>query len=303
MQVKRILLLGLIICPFLGYSQEETTDSIKVFFLGGQSNMVGRGVNDDLPASLNQTFSNVWIFHGNTATQKDGRSGLGKWENLKPGHGAGFKSDGSTNIYSNKFGVELSFARKLAELYPKEKIALIKYACGGTSIDTMANRRSGYWEPDYSGNQSSNHYDNFLITIKNAFAVSDIDGDGNDDYLIPSGIIWMQGESDGNDEKVALRYYANLKRLMELMRASLRNNDLPIVLGKISDSGNDVDGKAWDYGELVQYAQEKFAKTDKNAAIVRTTKIYKYSDPWHYDSNGYMDLGEKFAETIFNLHK
>ena len=50
-------------------------------------------------------------------------------------------------------------------------------------------------------------------------------------------------------------------------------------------------------------AQEKYAKQDKNAAIVRSTRYYKYSDPWHYDSNGYIDLGEKFAEALFLLNK
>jgi hypothetical protein len=301
--MKSILFLGLLVIPFLSSSQKEKTDSIKVFFLGGQSNMVGRGLNEDLPESLNKTFSNVWIFTGNSIGRESKNGDAGKWEELQPGHGAGFKSDGITNSHSNKFGIELSFARKLQELYPNEKIALIKYACGGTSIDTMANRKSGYWEPDYSGKQKLNHYETFLKTINNAFAISDIDGNGKDDVLIPSGIIWMQGESDGNDEKVASRYYANLKRLMDLMRAAFRNNDLSVVIGKISDSGNDEDGKVWDYGELVQYAQEKYAKTDRNAAIVRSTKFYKYSDPWHYDSYGYIDLGEKFAETIFDLNK
>ncbi len=296
------LLVGMII-PFIGFSQKETADSIKVFFLGGQSNMVGRGLNEDLPESFNKPFSNVWIFTGNSTGGKSENGGAGKWEQLQPGHGAGFKSDGSTNSHSTKFGVELSFAQKLQKLYPNEKIALVKYACGGTSIDTMANRKSGYWEPDYSGKQGVNHYENFLKTINNAFDVSDINGDGNNDVLIPSGIIWMQGESDGNDEKVASRYYANLKRLMDLMRATFRNNDLPVVIGKISDSENDEDGKVWDYGELVQYAQEKYAKTERNAAIVRSTKFYTYSDPWHYDSNGYIDLGEKFAEAIFHLNK
>lgn len=301
--MKRILFLGLLVLPFLSFSQKEKADSIKVFFLGGQSNMVGRGLNKDLPESLNKTFSNVWIFTGNSIGSESKNGGAGKWEQLQPGHGAGFKSDGTTNSHSNKFGVELSFAQKLQDLYPNEKIALIKYACGGTSIDTMANRKPGYWDPDYSGKQKVNHYNNFLKTINNAFAGNDIDGDGKDDVLIPSGIIWMQGESDGNDERVASRYYANLKRVMDLMRAVFRNNDLPVVIGKISDSGNDADGKVWNYGELVQYAQEKYVKTDRNAAIVKSTKFYKYSDPWHYDSNGYIDLGEKFAESIFNLNK
>jgi hypothetical protein len=47
------------------------------------------------------------------------------------------------------------------------------------------------------------------------------------------------------------------------------------------------DGKLLGYGDLVQYGQEKYVKIDKNATIVRTTKNYKYSDRWHYNSNGF----------------
>ncbi|MDW5288900.1 sulfatase-like hydrolase/transferase [Formosa sp. PL04] len=105
-----------------------------------------------------------------------------------------------------------------------------------------------------------------------------------------------------DDEEVASRYYFNLKRLMDLFRDTFRDNYLPVVIGKISDSGNDKDGTVWDYGELVQYAQEKYAKLDDNASIVRSTKDYDYSDSWHYDSKGYIDLGEKFAEAVFYLN-
>jgi hypothetical protein len=290
--MKTVLLYGLLSISYIGFGQSKGKDSIKVFFLGGQSNMVGRGAIKDLPSSLNKTFSDVWIFNGNSAEKNSKGRGLGKWENLKPGYGAGQKS----------FGVELSFAKKLQELYPNEKIAIIKYARGGTSIDSMANRKSGYWEPDYKGEQGVKNYDLFLKTVKSAFNEKDINGDGRDDYLIPSGIIWMQGESDGNDEEVASRYYFNLKRMMDLFRASFRDNYLPVVIGKISDSGNDEDGKVWDYGELVQYAQEKYVKLDDNATIVRSTKDYNYSDPWHYDSEGYIDLGEKFAEAVYYLN-
>lgn len=291
--MKTVLVCALLSISCIGFGQSKGKDSIRMFFLGGQSNMVGRGNNVDLPSSLKKTFSDVWIFNGNS-TERSSKSGeLGTWENLKPGRGAGLKS----------FGVELSFAKKLQELYPNEKIALIKYARGGTAIDSMANRRSGYWEPDYNGKQGVKNYDLFLKTIKSAFNEEDINGDGRDDYLIPSGIIWMQGESDGNDEEVASRYYYNLKRLMDLFRATFRDNYLPVVIGKISDSGNDADGKVWDYGELVQYAQEKYVELDDNAIIVRNTKNYNYSDPWHYDSKGYIDLGERFAEAVHHLSK
>lgn len=180
---------------------------------------------------------------------------------------------------------------------------MIKYSRGGSSIDSLAASRYGCWEPDYKGVNGINQYDHFLTTIRNAISVRDINGDGREDRLIPSGIFWMQGESDAAyTEDIANRYYSHLKRLMDLMRATLYTDDLPVVIGKISDSWNDKDGKVWEYGELIQHSQEKFAKTDGNAAIVRNTRYYKYSDPWHYDSAGYIDLGEKFADAIYKLN-
>jgi hypothetical protein len=51
----------------------------------------------------------------------------------------------------------------------------------------------------------------------------------------------------------------------------------------------------------VQYAQEKYARTDAYAAIVRETRYYSYSDTWHYDSKGYLDLGKRFADALYQL--
>lgn len=266
--------------------------------------MDGYGYNTDLPSDLKTSFKMVYIFHGNPVADEMNSGGLGCWAPLQPGHGAGFSSDGKTNKYSNRFGPELSFAKKLQELFPNEKIAIIKYSRAGTSIDSMAADKFGCWEPDYRGKTGINQYDHFLSTLRNAFSKKDIDGDGKDDKLIVSGIIWMQGESDAVfSEEIANRYFSNLKRLMDLIRASLLSDDLPVVLGKISDSGNNQKGKVWTHGELVQYAQEKYALTDANSAIVRNTLNYKYSDPWHYTSEGYMDLGTRFAETIYLLHQ
>ncbi|WP_369047971.1 sialate O-acetylesterase [Tenacibaculum sp. UWU-22] len=269
--------------------------------------MDGHGYNSDLPNSLKKKFKNVWIYHGNPAPDEKENGGLRVWSVLQPGHGDGFSSDGKSNKLSNEFGVELSFAKTLEEFYPNEKIAIIKYSRGGTSIDSLAASRFGSWEPDYKGVNGLNQYDHFLNTIKGAFSVNDINGDGKEDCLIPYGIVWMQGESDAAyTEEIAKRYYFSLKRMMDLIRASFRRDDLPVVIGKISDSWNDKkqkDGKVWNYGELVQYAQEKYVKTDKNAAIIRDMRYYKYSDPWHYDSNGYIDLGEKFAKALYILDK
>lgn len=284
-------------------SQNLEKETFRLFFLGGQSNMEGHGLNTELPDSLSGSIENVWIFHGFPIGDGNQKGGSGTWDKLKPGNGAGFTSDGVNNKLANKFGPELSFGKKLQELYPNEKIALIKYARGGSSIDSLAAREYGSWEFDYQGTDGINQFDHFLTTVKGALNIKDINGNGIEDVLVPSGIIWMQGESDALDEQIALRYYDHLKRLMDLIRASFRADDLPVVIGKISDSGKDNHGKTWKYGELVQYAQEEYVRKDKNAAIVRDTKNYNYSDPWHYDSKGYIDLGIKFAEAIYILNK
>ena len=287
--------------PFMLLAQTKK-DSIKVFYLGGQSNMEGFGYVKNLPDSLKKKNKEFFIYQGNPVGDNDASGGLGKWDVLQPGHGTGFSSDGKTNILSDRFGVELSLAKKLQELYPNQKLAFIKYARNGSSIDSSGTAGFGAWEPDFKGGKGMNQYDYFLKTVNAAMAVKDINGDGVEDVLIPIGIIWMQGESDADKtEAIANQYCSNLKRLMDLMRATFRNNDLPIVIGKISDSGDIEGGKVWKYGELVQYSQEKFAATQPNVAIVRTTNSYKYSDRYHYDNNGFIDLGKQFAIKIFNL--
>jgi hypothetical protein len=286
-----------LIFPALLFSQK-----IRVFILAGQSNMNGFGYNKDLPNDL-KTFKDVYIFQGNSVPDGDLNGGIGKWDVLKPGNGTGFTTDGKTNKLTDRFGLELSFAKRMKELFPNDKIALIKYAREGTSIDSLAKGDFGCWDADFHGKNGINQYDNFLKTLKNALSENDIDGDGRKDEIFPSGILWMQGEGDASySEEIADRYYDHLKILMNQMRAALLMDDLPVVIGKISDSGKDKSGKVWSRGELIQYAQEKFVKNNKNSAIVRSTKKYNYgNDPWHYDSAGYIDMGRSFADEVFRL--
>jgi len=296
--------LGMLQFPSLSLAQHVPSDTVRVYYLGGQSNMDGHGYNKDLPNELLKTNEEVWIFHGNPVSDDLPDGGLGLWEPLMPGHGAGFSSDGKSNKLSDRFGIELTLARRLQELNKGERIALVKYSRGGSSIDSLAAGVFGCWDPDFHGSTGMNQYDFFLRTVRQAMGSRDVNGDGRTDILVPAGIVWMQGESDASyTEEIAGAYYANLKRLMDLIRAAFHTDDLPVVIGKISDSWNDkVDSKVWNHGELVQYAQEKYARKDGSAAIVRSTRYYKYSDPWHYDSEGYMDLGKQFAEALYKLN-
>lgn len=275
-----------------------------VYYLGGQSNMDGYGYVAELPQGLKAPVPGVMIFHGNTAPDDTLVDGRGIWTELRPGHGVGFTSDGTTNSYSERFGVELTFARTIQRLLPDKHIALIKYSRGGTSIDTAAAGNFGCWDPDYRGQNGVNQYDHFLATIRHATTIRDIDGDGEADRLIPAGIVWMQGESDAAfTADIAWHYRAHLTRLMDLIRAALRIDDLPVVVGRISDSGRDDDGLVWDYGYIVRAAESAFVQHDARAALVTSTDTYGYSDTWHYDTPGYIDLGQQFARAMVRLQR
>lgn len=275
----------------------------KLYYLGGQSNMDGYGFVKELPAELTEPVAGVRIYQSSAEQDNSPIDGAGMWSALLPGHGRDFKYDGVQNIYSDRFGVELTLARWLRELDPTSYVAFIKYSRGGTSIHAEAAGDFGCWDPDFDKGNGINQYDHFLATLRRALEVRDIDGDGTEDTLIPSGIVWMQGESDANDEAIALQYEANLKRLMDLIRAALRVDDLPLAVGRISDSGQDTDGKVWDFGPTVRRAQADLCAKDACAALVTSTDTYGYSDKWHYDTAGYIDLGRQFAEALHALEQ
>ena len=102
MKQKVIILLVIGLLPTLVMSQEKEKDTIKVFYLGGQSNMEGFGYNAELPENLNQEFKNVWIFHGNPVPDENPTGGQGKWDTLKPGHGIGFSGYKNKNKRLNR---------------------------------------------------------------------------------------------------------------------------------------------------------------------------------------------------------
>ncbi len=274
----------------------------RLYYFGGQSNMDGFGYVDELPARFGRPSAKVVIFTGNQGEDGKPEDGRGLWAPLQPGYGTGFTSDGETNQLSDRFGAEVTFGHRMLEIDSDARIAILKYSRGGTGL---AEGSSGYgtWAPDYDG---VNQYDHALAAMRNALSVTDVDGDGEPDRLIPTGIIWMQGEADAYaSQAFADAYEANLKRLMDLIRAALRVDDLPVVIGRITDSGRGENGLVMPYIETVQAAQARFVESDACAAYVTEIDDYDYpeDDDWHYDSNGYVRIGIAFANAAVELEK
>lgn len=289
---------------FLNPADHTKATEFLTFYLGGQSNMDGFGKVSELPEQLKKQVDGVYIFHGNPAPDQSTNGGAGKWAILKPGHGTGFTSTNSKISYGARFGPELTFGQHIQMAFPGRKIALIKYSRGGTSIHVDAARDFGCWDPDYKKGNGINQYDHFLRTVIHAHADEDIDGDGTRDQLVPMGIVWMQGESDASvNVEIASGYKDNLKELMLAIQAAFRVDDIPVVLGRISESSRDPDKKVWQYGAILRDQQAQYVQDFQPAALITTTDNYGYSDPYHYDTDGYIDLGQQFAVEMAGLIK
>ncbi|USI26707.1 sialate O-acetylesterase [Alteromonas macleodii] len=282
-----------LICLASMFSCPSLADEYLTFFMAGQSNMDGYGYVSDLPRSQIKE-QDVMIFHGNGVFDNQESGGVGKWDKLKPGHGTGFKSDGNSNTLSHRFGSELTFAESIQKQYPGKKIAIIKYAVGGTGL--ALNTGYSNWYPNFNEGKGLNQYDFALETINNAYSFTDIDGDGEPDTLKPMGVIWMQGEADAHaSEESANTYLNNLTSLMQLFRAALRTDDLPVVIGKITDSEMGEED-IMPYIERVHLAQQLFVESDSCASYMSNSDTYSYSDdPWHYTSESFIQMGKDFA--------
>jgi hypothetical protein len=283
-------------------SGPEPTD-YRLYYLGGQSNMDGYGFNNELPEDVLAPIEDVMIFTGQAAFDNETHGGRGAWQALQPGFGTGFSSDGVSTQLSDRFGPELYFGHTLAGRAPGAKIAIVKYALGGSGLADGVGY--GNWHPDFGDGGGINQYDHALTTLRNALAPADLNGDGTIDRLVPAGIVWMQGEADAHHSQAAAdEYRQNLERLMNLLRAALRVDDLPVVVGKITDSGMADDGSVMDYIETVQRAQQDFVNDDACAAYVTVTDDIEHSDDaWHYDSDGYIRMGTAFAEAVKGLEE
>lgn len=168
-----------------------------VFLLGGQSNMVGWGLEKELSEEQKTLPANVEIR---------------KHMNGKPYSG-------------RRFGPELTFAQEIGKHYPDQKILILKDATGGTSL--LA------WAPDYSlelATQTGNAKDGPLYEKFQKV----IAGNVKDCNIRFMGMLWMQGERDSKREFAANDYAKNLKTLIAAFRKDCSEPEMPFVLGLIN---------------------------------------------------------------------
>jgi len=251
------------------------SQKVRVFLLAGQSNMEGRANGHLLtPEETAQVLA------------ASARVRLA-WNGGPPKPLGVVQPDPSIAAiygYNRIFGPELFFGVAMAAAWPGERILLIKYTAGATSL-------YGSWNPDWSAERAAemDEADNPpLYQAFVAYAREVLAGLGRDGYEL-CAMLWVQGESDSGVAVAEAAYGENLERLVESVRADFGEPELPFLLFQVGKGGV-VDG------------MKHAAKTmDKVVLIPRSADpaspdYYTTIPNGHIDHAGMRKLGIRFAE-------
>jgi len=180
------------------------------------------------------------------------------------------------------FGPEVSFAREVTREL-KRSIGIIKLASGGTSLAVHWNPVKT--EPKKKGagvmyKRLIGYVRRLQKTHKNIKIV---------------GMLWMQGEADSRyHAKTMESYRDNLETLIDNCRREFSSRDMVFVCGRVNPPN-------WPYQKQVREAQETVRR--ENYAWIDCDDLAKHPDNLHYNTDGQVQLGKKFAEAVLKLVK
>ena len=236
----------------------------KLFILAGQSNMVGRGRYEDLPAEERALPDNVTFHH------------VALDSNLQPVHG--------------QLGPEYGLSQVLAPAYPGE-ILVLKYAVDASSLLD--------WAPDWdraraeiTGNPDFGPLYHGLLGF-----VTQVQAGREADCPVVA-VVWMQGERDARFPEAGREYEQNLSELIHRLRQDLDAPGLPFLLGRINPPLAHYPAV-----EEVQRAQAAVAQRLVGVVLVSTEGLAKQGDELHYNTAGQLELGRRFAEAYLQIEE
>jgi hypothetical protein len=237
----------------------------KTFILAGQSNMAGLGNITEIPEYLLQTPSNV--FYAENKTYK--------------------------KFAEPRFGPEITFAHEIAKAWSAEKILIVKYAVGSSSLLD--------WSPHWSYEEAKEtHNEDYGSLYFKLIKYIEIAWLGKEAEF--KGILWMQGERDAKFKNAAVQYKNNLKTFIHKIREDLHVQDLPFIIGQVNPPEDE-----FPFASVVCKAQHEIEKEIPNTKLVYTNDLQKLEDGLHYASEGLIELGQRFAQTfledIAKLHR
>ncbi len=238
------------------YAQTKPDSNFHLYLLAGQSNMAGRG--EITGRYKDEGNVNVYMLNKNN-----------EWVQAK--HPLHFDKPQVAGV-----GPGLAFAIKMAEQKPGIKVGVIPCAVGGSSIDV--------WKPGaYDSSTKTHPYDDAMKRIAIAMQQG-----------IIKGVLWHQGESNSTSAGAA-DYMAKLKTLVEQLRDSIHNKNLPFVAGEL--------GTYKDQYDIINKVLAGLPGEVPFTAVASSKGLKHKGDLTHFDSPSAEKLGLRYANEMKRLQR
>ncbi|MEM6805480.1 MAG: sialate O-acetylesterase, partial [Bacteroidota bacterium] len=189
-------------------------------------------------------------------------------------------------VVSDKFGPERSLKDELMSYKPlgHRQVFLVKYAIGGSSMLD--------WAPDYSHEKAkitgNVHFGNMFETFFQY--IDSIRHEYNPEI---KALLWMQGERDARIPEAGKEYYNNFKKFIQAFRKRIGNEKLPIIFAKVNPPK-----ERYAAVEIVNEAQKRIADEMEGVYMIETEGLGKFDDEVHYNTEGQLELGKRFAAEL-----
>jgi hypothetical protein len=242
-------------------SKEELEGEPIVFILSGQSNMVGYGTPDNLiEKNLLAISDNVDFYYVDSSDYS-----LRMIDSIED------------EKYSNevRFGPEISLIHKLAEDYPNQKVIIIKFGVGGSSISN--------WSPGVNYYELIRH----IRTVVQDYSIVEY-----------GGLFWFQGEDD--TRPLNEDYLSMTKEMFEQVRIDLNASDMPFFMGKIHPGTGDCPWANDTIIENIVQVREWQGQMESEMEKVYVTDGQGLScfdnDAIHFNTESLVELGYLFGD-------
>ena len=266
-------------------AEKDPDGTVKVLLIGGQSNAVGVSQNAELRKKISTEkyqeykngYSNVQIMYDNCSGNANAT-----FENTKLGQA----------VNAAAFGPELGIAEYLATNFPEEQFYIIKYAMGGSVLETQ-------WY-----NAATGGIGELLVGFTNFVnkGLAEIEAKGLTPKII--GFVWNQGESDAIWLPQSSRYYANQEGLVNYVRTTF---DAYASVKGIAFFDAGIVGNIWNAYKNVNMQKYAFSLTSPINFYIETTDyeiintLEENNDVAHYDSLGMIKLGQLYGAEIAKM--
>jgi hypothetical protein len=298
----------LLLVLFVASTQAFASDTVRVFILAGQSNMVGAGEVESNPFRNDGKGSLQWLTENLSTkdTYSDLKADTGAWVQrddvliwfldrkgpLKPGYGSNQK----------KIGPELGFGWVVGDAF-EEPVLLIKLAWGGKSL------AEDFRPPSLEGDTGP-YYIEVIEKTKEILNTAD--------QLFPklkgktfqlTGFGWHQGWNDRINQSFNDAYENNMIQFIKDVRRDLQKPTLPFVIAETGMSGLEEKHPRALSLMAAQKAVTDYPDFKGSVAFVPTKELYRPPDDspskqayhWNNNAETYYLIGENMALAMIRL--